>query len=94
MPRTAATVESEARVARLTELLFGGLADGGDTVAEVSRRSGLGHETVRRLWRNPGNTKRTSPAFFVVAAIARARGVSLDHLADETLGPLGEESAQ
>lgn len=87
-------METEARVAHLTEVLFRGLADGGDTVAAVARRSGLGHETVRRLWRNPGNTKRTSPAFFVVAAIARARGVSLDQLADETLGPVGEEPAQ
>ncbi len=72
---------------RLTDALFRGLEEDGETVADVARRSGLRHETVRRLWRNPGNRRRTSPAFFVVAAIARARGVSLDQLANDTLGP-------
>jgi len=94
MPRTPATSETESRVLLLTEVLFRGLADDGDTVVAVARRSGLGHETVRRLLRNPGNRRRTSPAFFVVAAIARARGVSLDRLADETLGPVRDDSAR
>lgn len=43
------------------------------------------HETVRRLCRNPDGVYRTSPGFFVVAALARARGLSLDWLAAETL---------
>ena len=86
MPRTPGTIESESRVALLVDTLFQGIGGDGDTVADLARRSGLRHETVRRLWRNPGGRKRTSPAFFVVAAIARARGLSLDQLADETLG--------
>jgi len=89
MPRTPGTTESERRVSQLIDALFRGVGCDGDTVADIARRSGLGHETVRRLWRNPGDRKRTSPAFFVVAAIARARGVSLDQLADETVGPIG-----
>lgn len=94
MPRTPATSKTEGRVLLLTEVLFRGLDDDGDTVAAVARRSGLGHETVRRLLRNPDNRRRTSPAFFVVASIARARGISLDQLADETLGPASDEPAQ
>jgi transcriptional regulator with XRE-family HTH domain len=78
-------------VAHLIDVLFRGLGEDGDTVAEIARRSGLGHETVRRLWRNPGGRMRTSPAFFVVAAIARARGISLDRLAEETLAPITDE---
>ena len=80
-------------MAHLIDLLFHGLGDDGDTVADVARRSGLGHETVRRLWRNPGGRKRASPAFFVVAAIARPRGVSLDELAEETLGPIRSDQS-
>ena len=76
---------TERRVQHLLELLFRGLGEGDETVADVARRAGLGHETVRNLWRNPGMRRRTSPAFFVVAAIARARGISLDVLAAETL---------
>ena len=79
---------------QLIDLLFRGLGDDGETVADIARRSGLGHETVRRLWRNPGGRKRTSPAFFVVAAIARARGVSLDELAEETFAPIREEQPE
>jgi len=91
MPRAPATVESEGRVAQLIDVLFRGLGEDGDTVADIARRSGLGHETVRRLWRNPGGRNRSGPAFFVVAAIARALRVSLDQLAEETLAPGREE---
>jgi hypothetical protein len=91
MSRKLATVESERRVAHLVALLFRGVGDGGETIADVARRSGLGHETVRCLWRNAGDKKRTSPAFFVVAAIARARGLSLDQLAEQTLGSIRED---
>jgi len=86
MARTPGTAASERRVQRLLDLLFRGVGEGGESIAEVARRAGLGHETVRQLWRNPSRRNRTSPAFFVVAAIARARGISLDGLADETLG--------
>lgn len=86
MPRPCASVLTEQRVARLVDLLFEGLGGQGETIADVARSAGLEHETVRRLCRNPGGRYRTSPGFFVVAALARARGLSLDWLAAETLG--------
>lgn len=85
MPRPCASAASEARVARLVEKLFDGLGEDGKTIADLAREAGLEHETVRRLCRNPGGAYRTSPGFFVVAALARARGLSLDWLAAETL---------
>lgn len=85
MPRLPASDASERRVARLVELLFKGFGDDGQSVAELARSSGLEHETVRRLWRNPGARKRSGPGFFVVAALAKARGVSLDWLASESI---------
>lgn len=85
MPRPCASASSEDRVARLVDLLFDGLGDQGKTIADVARDAGLGHETVRRLRLNPGGRYRTSPGFFVIAAVARAQGVSLDWLAAETL---------
>lgn len=85
VPRRPASDTSERRVARLVDLLFRGLADEGKTIADVARSAGLEHETVRRLWRNPGGRFRSGPGFFVVAALARARGVSLDWLASESL---------
>lgn len=85
MGRRPATVASEGRVARLTELLLGGLDLERGAIANLARDSGLEHETVRRLLRNPGARKRVSPGFFVIAAIARARRLSLDGLAAQTL---------
>lgn len=85
MPRPQATPGSERLVARLVEVLFEGAEDKGETPAVLAERSGLGHETIRRLWRHAGGRPRSGPGFFVVAAIARARGLSLDHLADETM---------
>ncbi|MGD9998631.1 MAG: XRE family transcriptional regulator [Ilumatobacteraceae bacterium] len=85
MPRPCATEASEARVALLVDMLFARVGDDGKTIADVAREAGLEHETVRRLCRNPGGGYRTSPGFFVVAALARARGLSLDWLAAETL---------
>jgi hypothetical protein len=72
-------------VARLVDLLLGNVGDDGQSIAAIARTAGLEHETVRRLWRNPGGRKRSGPGFFVVAALARARGVSLDWLASQTL---------
>jgi hypothetical protein len=85
VPRPAATDATERRVAILVDRLFSGVGDGSESVAAVARSAGLGHETVRRLWRNPGGRRRSGPGFFVVAAVARARGVSLDWLASESL---------
>lgn len=85
VPRPAATVASEGRVSRLVELLFSGFSEERGAIASLASDARLEHETVRALLRNPGGRKRTSPAFFVVAAVARARGISLDVLAAETL---------
>lgn len=89
MPRPSATAASERRVARLVEVLFDGAEEKGETPSVLADRSGLGHETIRRLWRHPDGKPRSGPGFFVVAAIAKARGVSLDLLADESMTPTG-----
>jgi hypothetical protein len=94
MPRRAADERSERRVARLIDLLLGDVEGGGETIASIARAAGLDHETVRRLSRNPGGRMRSGPGFFVVAAIARARGVSLDWLAAETIGPADRQQRQ
>ena len=72
-------------MSRLVELLFRGFCNERGAIAVLAREARLEHETVRALLHNPGGRRRTSPAFFVVAAIARARGISLDYLAAETL---------
>lgn len=82
MPRRAADIQSEERVQRMVHRLFDGLGHDGETVADVARRAELPHETVRRLLRNPGGRSRSGPGFFIVAAIARARGISLDAIAE------------
>ena len=85
MPRRPADPETDRRVERLVNQLFDGMEDERGAIANLARLSGLGHETVRRLKRNPGSSLRTGPTFFVVAAIARARGQSLDDLAEEAM---------
>lgn len=69
----------------LVTRLFHDFGRNGETVAEVARAAGLSHETVRRLRRHPDGKDRSGPGFFVVAAIARARGISLDGLAESTV---------
>jgi len=85
MPRRPADVASERRVAQLVALLFDDFGGDGETIADLARGAGLSHETVRRLCRHPDGKDRSGPGFFVVAAIARARGVSLDRLAELTI---------
>lgn len=85
VPRPSATPETERRVEVLLGALFKDLGRGGETIADVARDAGLAHETVRRLLKNPTGRDRSGPGFFVVAAIARARGVSLETIADATL---------
>ncbi len=74
---------TEARVARLARLLFRSVDDGVLTVAQLARDARLEHETVRSLRVNPSQRQRYGPGFFIVAALARAQGLSLDAIADE-----------
>ena len=89
MPRTPANDVSEQRVRRLVERLFDGFDEQPDTIADVARSAELPHETVRRLYKNPDSRNRSGPGFFIVEAIARARGISLDDLVDERSGNAG-----
>jgi hypothetical protein len=84
MPRQPADEEQDARVSRLVVQLFSGFEDERGSIADLARRANLGHETVRRLRHNPGPQLRAGPSFFVVAAIANARGLSLDQIAEAT----------
>ena len=86
MAREPASEETQGQVDRLVSLLFEGVGPPNETIADVARNAGLGHETVRRLNRNPGGGSRSGPGFLVVAAIAKARNLSLDHLARRTFG--------
>lgn len=93
MPGCRADRQTDQCVERLRVMLFDGIEDDGESVASLARRCGLGHETIRRLYRNPGDSLRTGPTFFVVAAIARARGLSLDSLAEGAMQePAGQEA--
>lgn len=87
MPHPGASAETEERVDRLVRVLLGSLDAGSTTVAELARAAGLEHETVRRLWRNPGGRFRYGPGFFIVDALARAEGLSLDALAARVRDP-------
>jgi len=62
--------------------LFAGFDEQAETIADIARAAELPHETVRRLYRNPDERNRSGPGFFIVEAIARARGVPLGDLVD------------
>lgn len=89
MPRTPATDVSEQRVRRLVERLFDGFDDRTETIADVARSADLPHETVRRLYKNPDSRNRSGPGFFIVEAIARARGIPLGDLVKERTSDAG-----
>lgn len=80
MGRTQGTDESERRVQRLMDELFAGFPHPDETVATLATQTGLRHETVRNLLRNPAGRLRAGPGFLTVALIARARNVSLENL--------------
>lgn len=69
----------------LVDQLFVGVNDGEVTVAEIAKRAGLGYETVRSLLRGTSRP-RYGPGFFIVAAIAHARDLSLDALSSRANG--------
>lgn len=93
MPRPCADLQTDQRVERLRTALFDGIEETGESIASIARRSSVGPETIRRLYRNPGPSLRTGPSFLVVAAIARARGLSLDTLAESVLSAPARQEA-
>ncbi|MFJ4417879.1 helix-turn-helix domain-containing protein [Streptomyces sp. NPDC088925] len=87
MVRTPLTPEERARGERLGALLRD--ARGGRSMAEVAIEAGISAETLRKI----ETGRAPTPAFFTVAALARALELSLDAI-EEACGaaPLGAAS--
>ncbi len=81
MVSTPLTPEERERGERLGRLLRE--ARGGRSMAEVAATAGISAETLR-------GSRRTGshPAFFTVAALARALGLSMDDIDHRTLRPV------
>ncbi|MFI6348245.1 helix-turn-helix domain-containing protein [Streptomyces sp. NPDC050560] len=75
MVRTPLTPEERERGERLGGLLR--TARGGRSMAEVASVAGISAETLRKI----ETGRAPTPAFFTVAALASALGLSLDDLA-------------
>lgn len=75
MVRTPLTPEEHERGERLGRLLRE--ARGGRSMAEVAMSAGISPETLRKI----ETGRAPTPAFFTVAALARALGLSMDELA-------------
>ncbi|MFC7258015.1 helix-turn-helix domain-containing protein [Streptomyces lutosisoli] len=74
MVRTPLTPEERERGERLGRLLRE--ARGGRSMAEVAAVAGISAETLRKI----ETGRAPTPAFFTVAALARALGLSMDDL--------------
>ncbi|WP_330308521.1 MULTISPECIES: helix-turn-helix transcriptional regulator [unclassified Streptomyces] len=74
MVRTPLTPEERERGERLGQLLR--KARGGRSMAEVAAVAGISAETLRKI----ETGRAPTPAFFTVAALARALGLSMDDL--------------
>ncbi|GAA3503780.1 hypothetical protein GCM10019016_108920 [Streptomyces prasinosporus] len=74
MVRTPLTPEERERGERLGRLLRE--ARGGRSMAEVAARAGISAETLRKI----ETGRAPTPAFFTVAALAGALGLSMDEL--------------
>ncbi|MFE3636966.1 helix-turn-helix domain-containing protein [Streptomyces sp. NPDC059168] len=74
MVRTPLTPEERERGERLGQLLRA--ARGGRSMAEVSAAAGVSAETLRKI----ETGRAPTPAFFTVAALAGALGLSMDEL--------------
>ncbi|MBT2471431.1 helix-turn-helix domain-containing protein [Streptomyces sp. ISL-66] len=72
MVRTPLTPEEHERGERLGALLRA--ARGGRSMVEVAASAGLSAETLRKI----ETGRAPTPAFFTVAALAEALGLSLD----------------
>ena len=75
MVRTPLTPEEHERGERLGRLLRE--ARGGRSMTEVALSAGISPETLRKI----ETGRAPTPAFFTVAALARALGLSMDELA-------------
>ncbi|BAC69666.1 putative DNA-binding protein [Streptomyces avermitilis MA-4680 = NBRC 14893] len=75
MVRTPLTPEEHERGERLGQLLRE--ARGSRTMADVAASAGLSAETLRKI----ETGRAPTPAFFTVAALARALGLSMDDIA-------------
>ncbi|MGP2438146.1 helix-turn-helix domain-containing protein [Streptomyces sp. JW3] len=75
MVRTPLTPEERERGERLGRLLRE--ARGGRSMPEIAAAAGVSAETLRKI----ETGRAPTPAFFTVAALARALGLSLDTLA-------------
>jgi transcriptional regulator with XRE-family HTH domain len=74
MVRTPLTPEERERGERLGRLLRE--ARGGRSMVEVAAAAGLSAETLRKI----ETGRAPTPAFFTVAAVAAALGLSMDEL--------------
>ncbi|MEU6480015.1 helix-turn-helix transcriptional regulator [Streptomyces sp. NPDC047017] len=75
MVRTPLTPEERERGERLGLLLRA--ARGGRSMTEVAASAGISAETLRKI----ETGRAPTPAFFTVAAVAHALGLSMDELA-------------
>ncbi|MET8808078.1 helix-turn-helix transcriptional regulator [Streptomyces sp. NPDC004546] len=74
MVRTPLTPEERERGGRLGQLLRE--ARGGRSMTEVAAQAGVSAETLRKI----ETGRAPTPAFFTVAALAGALGLSMDEL--------------
>ncbi|NBM19137.1 helix-turn-helix domain-containing protein [Streptomyces sp. GC420] len=89
MVRTPLTPEERARGERLGALLR--RARGDRSMVEIAAAAGVSAETLRKI----ETGRAPTPAFFTVAALAGALGLSMDALA-ESCAPVstGDETAR
>lgn len=86
MVRNPLTPEERERGERLGQLLRE--ARGGRSMVEVAATAGISAETLRKI----ETGRAPTPAFFTVAALARALGLSMDELDHRTMGDLGHRT--
>jgi transcriptional regulator with XRE-family HTH domain len=86
MVRTPLTPEERERGERLGRLLRE--ARGGRSMVEVAASAGISAETLRKI----ETGRAPTPAFFTVAALAHALGLSMDEIAGRCT-PVSEAAA-
>lgn len=84
--RNPLTPEERERGERLGQLLRE--ARGGRSMVEVAATAGISAETLRKI----ETGRAPTPAFFTVAALARALGLSMDELDHRVMGDHGHRT--